>query len=66
MENGIGKWKLETGGRVFQFLSSSFYFPISSFIECLTERRFLAMFFALIGVFCPRNVVRFEAQKTLT
>jgi hypothetical protein len=55
----IRKWKLETGGLIFQI-------PISCFSHCPTNRRFVALFFALMGVFGARKAVRFSLRKTLT
>jgi hypothetical protein len=50
----------------FQFPLSSFQFPVSSSTQCLTNRRLMAIFLALIGVCCSENWVRFEPLKTLT
>jgi hypothetical protein len=68
-----GNWKLENGNwepyfpvSIFQFLVSNFEFPISCFSHCPTNRRFVAVFFALIGVFGAPKAVRFSFLKKLT
>jgi hypothetical protein len=59
-------WKLENGKWKLAGLFSSFQFPVSCFAHCPTNRRFLAVFFALMGVFGAPKVVRFSHLKTLT
>jgi hypothetical protein len=59
---------METGALFssFQFPISNFQFSGSRFTHCSTNRRFVAMFFALIGVLGAPKAVRFSLLKTLT
>jgi hypothetical protein len=64
MENpGPAWWRAFS---IFHFAVSIFEIPLPGFKQCPTNGGFLAMFFALNKVFCPRNAVVRDPQEALT
>ena len=63
---GIGSRKVQFPFSIFHFPFSIFHFPVSCSTQCLTNRRLIAIFLALIGVCCSEKPVCFELLKTLT